>query len=154
KVVESRRTGKEKKYHLPDTCPVCGAKIVRIPGEAVARCENVSCPAQVKESIRHFASKGAMDIDGLGEKLIDQLVDKGLVKSYADLYFLTLDQLKNLERMGEKSASNLLASIDRSRNISLDRFLYALGIRHVGEHIARVLANHFGSLDKIQKATK
>ncbi len=154
KVVTSRRTGKEKKYKLPDTCPVCGARVVRLPGEAVARCENVSCPAQVKESIRHFASKGAMDIDGLGEKLIDQLVEKGLIKSYADLYFLTLDQLKNLERMGEKSAQNLLEAIDKSRNVPLDRFLYALGIRHVGEHIARVLANHFGSLDKIKNASE
>ncbi len=154
KVVTSRRTGKEKKYKLPDTCPVCGARVVRLPGEAVARCENVSCPAQVKESIRHFASKGAMDIDGLGEKLIDQLVEKGLIKSYTDLYFLTLDQLKNLERMGEKSAQNLLEAIDKSRNVPLDRFLYALGIRHVGEHIARVLANHFGSLDKIKNASE
>ncbi len=154
KVVTSRRTGQEKKYTLPSTCPVCGAKVVRLPGEAVARCENVSCPAQVKESIRHFASKGAMDIDGLGEKLIDQLVEKGLIKSYADLYFLTFDQLKNLERMGEKSAQNLLEAIDKSRNVPLDRFLYALGIRHVGEHIARVLANHFRSLDKIKNASE
>ena len=154
KVVESRRTGKEKKYTLPDTCPVCGANVVRLPGEAVARCENVSCPAQLKESIRHFASKGAMDIDGLGEKLIDQLVEKGLVQSYADLYYLTFEQLKNLERMGEKSAQNLLDAIEKSKRVSLDRFLYALGIRHVGEHIARVLANHFGSLEKIKAATE
>ena len=154
KVVESRRTGKEKKYTLPDTCPVCGANVVRLPGEAVARCENVSCPAQLKESIRHFASKGAMDIDGLGEKLIDQLVEKGLVQSYADLYYLTFEQLKDLERMGEKSAQNLLDAIEKSKRVSLDRFLYALGIRHVGEHIARVLANHFGSLEKIKAATE
>lgn len=154
KVIESKRTGNEKKYTLPATCPVCGARVIRLPDEAVARCENVACPAQVKEMIRHFASKGAMDIDGLGEKLIDQLVDKGLIESYADLYYLTKEQLAGLERMAEKSATNLMESIDRSRRVPLHRFIYALGIRHVGEHVARLLAEHFGTLDALRAASE
>lgn len=154
KVITSKRTGKEQKYTLPDTCPVCDAPVVRIEDEAVARCENVACPAQVKEVIRHFASKGAMDIEGLGEKLVDQLVEKELIASYADLYFLKLEQIADLERMAEKSAQNLLEGIDKSRDIALNRLIYALGIRHVGEHVARVLANHFGTLDKLSTASE
>ena len=154
KVIISRRSGKEQKYTLPDTCPVCEAPVVRIEGEAVARCENVACPAQVKEMIRHFASKGAMDIEGLGEKLVEQLVEKELIASYADLYFLKLEQIADLERMAEKSAANLLEGIDKSRDIPLNRLIYALGIRHVGEHVARVLANHFGTLDKLSTASE
>ena len=154
KVITSKRTGKEQKYTLPDTCPVCEAPVVRIEGEAVARCENVACPAQVKEMIRHFASKGAMDIEGLGEKLVEQLVEKELIASYADLYFLKLEQIADLERMAEKSAANLLEGIDKSRDIPLNRLIYALGIRHVGEHVARVLANHFGTLDKLSTASE
>lgn len=154
KVITSKRTGKEQKYTLPDTCPVCEAPVVRIEGEAVARCENVACPAQVKEMIRHFASKGAMDIEGLGEKLVEQLVEKELIASYADLYFLKLEQIADLERMAEKSAANLLEGIDKSRDIPLNRLIYALGIRHVGEHVARVLANHFGTLDKLSAASE
>ena len=154
KVITSKRTGKEQKYTLPDTCPVCDAPVVRIEDEAVARCEDVACPAQVKEMIRHFASKGAMDIEGLGEKLVDQLVEKELIASYADLYFLKLEQIADLERMAEKSAQNLLEGIDKSRDIALNRLIYALGIRHVGEHVARVLANHFGTLDKLSTASE
>ncbi len=152
KVIESKRTGKEKKFKFPKTCPVCGGQVVRLAGEVAHRCENINCPAQLKEGIRHFASKLAMNIDGLGEKLIDQLVDKGLVKSYADLYFLQPQQLAGLERMAEKSAQNIIAAIDRSREVTLERFLYALGIRHVGEHMARVLAKEFGSLEALLAA--
>lgn len=154
KVVESKRTGEEQRFKMPDKCPVCGSKVVRLQDEAVHRCPNISCPAQLKESIRHFASKGAMDIEGLGDKLVDQLVEKGLVKNVADLYLLTHEQLAGLERMGEKSAQNLLAAIERSKEVELARFLYALGIRHVGEHVSRLLAQAFGSLDRLKKATR
>jgi DNA ligase (NAD+) len=152
KVITSKRTGKPKRYKLPKKCPVCGAGVVRLEGEAAHRCENINCPAQVKESIRHFASKLAMNIDGLGEKLIEQFVDNGLIKSYADLYFLKKEQLLELERMADKSAQNIIDAIDKSRKVDFARFLYALGIRHVGEHMARLLARKFGSLDKLIKA--
>jgi DNA ligase (NAD+) len=152
KVIESKRTGKEKKFRFPKKCPVCGEPVVRLEGEVAHRCQNISCPAQLKEGIRHFASKLAMNIDGLGEKLIDQMVDKELVKSYADLYFLKKEKLVELERMAEKSAQNIIDAIDKSREVTLDRFIYALGIRHVGEHMSRVLAKQFGSLENLQKA--
>ncbi|NIR49283.1 NAD-dependent DNA ligase LigA [candidate division KSB1 bacterium] len=153
KVIESRRTGDEKKYHLPDTCPVCGSRVVRIEGEAVHRCQNLSCPAQLKEGIRHFASKGAMDIEGFGERLVDQLVEKGLVKNIADIYSLTKDQFVGLERMAEKSAQNIIDAIEASKKVDLARFLYALGVRFVGEHVSRVLAREFGTLENLKKAS-
>ena len=153
KVIESKRTGSEKLYQLPDTCPSCGKPVVRLPGEVAHRCQNLSCPAQVKERIWHFASKRAMDIDGLGGKLVDQLVDKGLVKNVADLYFLTLKQLADLERMAEKSAKNIIDAIEAGKERSLDRIVYSLGIRFVGEHVARVLVNAMGSLELLMKAT-
>jgi DNA ligase (NAD+) len=152
KVIESKRTGKEKKFKFPKKCPVCGEPVVRLEGEVAHRCQNINCPAQLKEGIRHFASKLAMNIDGLGEKLIEQLVDKGLVKSFADLYFLNKDKLAELERMAEKSAQNIVDAIDKSREVAFDRFIYALGMRHVGEHMARVLAKEFGSLQNLIKA--
>ncbi len=152
-VVKSKRTGKERPYHLPDRCPVCGAKVERLEGEVAHRCTNASCPAQLKERIKHFASKRAMDIDGLGEKLIDQLVDKGLVKDVADLYYLRKEDLLKLERMADKSAQNILDAIEASKDRSPDRVLYALGIRYVGEHMARVLMNHFGSFEALRRAT-
>jgi DNA ligase (NAD+) len=152
-VVTSRRTGEEKPYRLPDRCPVCGAKVVRLEGEVAHRCTNASCPAQLKERIKHFASKRAMDIDGLGEKLIDQLVDKGLVKDVADLYYLKKEDLVKLERMGEKSAQNIIDAIEASKERPPDRILFALGIRHVGEHMARVLMNHFGSFEALKRAS-
>jgi DNA ligase (NAD+) len=134
-------------------CPVCGSRVVRLPGEAVARCTGgLYCPAQRKQSLLHFASRRAMDIDGLGEKLVDQLVDQGLVKTPVDLYRLDVPTLARLERMGEKSAQKLIAAIDRSRHTTLARFIYALGIRNVGEATARDLAHHFGSLDALMNA--
>jgi DNA ligase (NAD+) len=153
-VIPSKRTGAEKKYVLPGTCPVCGSTAVRLEGEVVQRCINASCQAQVKERIYHFASKSTMDIDGLGEKLVDQLVEAGLVHDVCDLYDLRKDQLVALERLAEKSADNLLRAIDASRKRRLDRVLYALGIRFVGEHVARVLVGAFGSIEALQQASK
>ena len=151
-VVTSKRDAGVRRFVFPDRCPVCGSPVVRLPGEAYHRCMGISCPAQLKAKIRHFASKRAMDIDGLGQKLVEQLVDKGLVKNFADLYHLTLDILANLERMGEKSARNLLEEIEKSKQTTLPRFLYALGIPLVGEHLAQVLAEHFGDLEALMAA--
>jgi DNA ligase (NAD+) len=151
KVITSKRPPGTKRYRLPSRCPVCGAEVERIEGEAVSRCVGLSCPAQLKERICHFASRRAMDIDGLGVKLVDQLVDRGKVRSVADLYYLTKGDLLSLERMAEKSASNILEAIDGSRDTTLERLIFALGIRHVGEHVAKVLASEFGSLDKLEK---
>jgi len=154
KVITERRTGNEKRYSIPANCPVCGTPVVREADEAKHRCPNINCPAQIKASIEHFASKRAMNIEGLGEKLIEQLVDSGLIKNVADIYFLRKEQLLSLERMGEKSAQNLLDAIAASQNISLARFIYALGIRNVGEHIAKVLAKAFGSLERLSQASE
>jgi DNA ligase (NAD+) len=140
-------------FRMPTRCPVCGSGIVRLPDEAVARCTGgLFCPAQRKQALRHFASRRALDIDGLGEKIVDQLVDGELVHTPADLYRLTLEDLAGLERMGEKSAQNLLAALARSKRTALARFIYALGIRNVGEATARDLASHFGALDPILDA--
>ena len=150
--IPERRTGEEAEFRMPERCPVCGGPVVRLPGEVVHRCENLSCPARIKESIRHFASRRAADIEGLGEKLVDQLVDKGLVRRISDLYHLTKEQLASLERMGDKSAQNLLDQLQRSKGMSLARFIYALGIRYVGEHVAEVLAEHFDSIEALANA--
>jgi len=154
KVVESRRTGSERKFEMPARCPVCGAEVVRPEGEAVHRCTNISCPAQLKESIRHFASRRAMDIEGLGDKLVTQLVDRGLVRDLADIYYLSKEKLASLERMAEKSAQNIIDALQASKERELPRVIYALGIRHVGEHTARVLADHFGSIEGLAVATE
>ena len=153
KAITAKRTGAERVFHMPARCPVCGSEVLRLQGEAVSRCVNANCPAQVKERIKHFASKGAFDIDGLGDKLVSQLVDKGLLKSYADLFSLDKETVAGLERMAEKSAQNLMDAIQRSKQISLGRFFYALGIRHVGEHIAHVLARRFKTLRALMSAT-
>ena len=137
------------------TCPECGSHVVRLEGEAVARCTGgLYCPAQRKQALLHFASRRAMDIEGLGDKLVDQLVDRGLVHTPADVYGLNLDTLAGLERMAEKSASNLLAAIDASKHTTLARFVFSLGIRNVGEATAKDLAQHFGSLDKLIAASE
>jgi len=151
KVVKRAPDGRE--FHIPKKCPVCGGEVFRAEGEVAYRCVNVACPAQLKESLRHFAGRRAMDIDGLGDALVDQLVGRGLVHDVADLYSLTQDQLEDLERMGPKSASNLLAQIERSKRAELARVIYAIGIRFVGERTAQLLADHFGSLDKLMHAT-
>jgi len=147
-VVLAKRPKNTRRLRLPNTCPVCGSKVLRLEGEAVARCSGgLYCAAQRKELIRHFASRRALDIEGLGEKLVDQLVDAGLVHTPADIFRLTAAQLADLERMGDKSAKNLVHAIDHARRTSLARFLYALGIREVGETTAGVLAQHFGNLE-------
>ncbi|MBM4039449.1 MAG: NAD-dependent DNA ligase LigA [Planctomycetes bacterium] len=151
-VVTEKRTGREKKFTMPSACPVCGAKAERPEGEVVARCINFACPAQVKGRVEHFACRGAMDVEGLGTKLVDQLVEKGLVRSPADLYFLTHEQLAGLERMAEKSAQNLLDALEASKSRPLARCIFALGIRHVGEHVADVLAQEFGSIEALVEA--
>ncbi|MBW2099877.1 MAG: NAD-dependent DNA ligase LigA [Deltaproteobacteria bacterium] len=153
KVVESKRTGRETLFNMPKTCPVCGADTFRVKGEAATRCINITCPAQVKERIKHFASKGAFDIEGMGDKLINQLVDKGLLSSYGDIFNLSEDTLQALERMGTKSAENIINAIQKSKRISFKRFLYALGIRHVGEHVAGIIASRFKNIDGLADAT-
>ena len=144
-VIKSKRTGKETPFRMPSQCPVCGSAVVR--EEAIHRCIGLDCAAQLKGRIRHFACKRAMDIDGLGVKLIDQLVDAGLIKDVADLYTLTKEQLIELERMADKSAQNIVDAIEDSKEKPLSKFLFALGIRHVGEHISEVLAQSFPRLD-------
>ena len=151
-VITENRTGHERKYRLPAKCPACGEPAVKPEGEAATRCTNVSCPAQVKESIKHWGSKHAADIDGLGEKVVDQLVEKGLVSAVSDLYDLNEDQVAALDRMAEKSAANLIQAIEKSRGASLPRVIYGLGIRHVGEALAGALAREFGSLESLGKA--
>jgi len=152
-VVTDRRPKNARKVKLPERCPVCDSAVERPEGEAVARCSGgLICAAQRKESLRHFASRRAMDIDGLGEKIIEQLVEAGKVESPDDLYRLTTEELAELERMGEKSAENLVAALEKSRNTTLDRFLYALGIREVGEATAANLAQYFGDLEALMAA--
>ncbi len=138
---------------LPERCPVCEARTVRLEGESVTRCANVDCPAQLKNNLRHLASRGALDVDGLGEKLVDQMVEAGLVERLSDVFALRVEDLANLPRMGEKSAANLIAAIERARTTTLTRFLIALGIRHVGETVAERLASHFESMDRLLEAT-
>ncbi len=152
-VIKEKRTGEEKKFHIPKRCPVCNADVVR--EGAFYRCTGgLSCLAQLKRSITHFASKGAMDIDGLGEKTVDLFVESGLVKKVSDLYALRKEDVLKLPRFAEKSVDNLLQSLEESKNRSLTRFIYALGIPNAGEHVARLLAKKFGSLENLMNATK
>lgn len=152
-VVTERRPGNVRAFRMPDKCPVCHSRVERLEGEAVTRCTaGLFCPAQRKQALLHFAGRRAMDIEGLGEKLVDQLVDQGLVKTLADIYRLDPATLSNLERMAEKSAANLLEGIDKSKKTTLARFVFALGIRNVGEATARDLAGHFGKLDALMRA--
>jgi len=153
-VLKVVKEGKNRRpFVMPKECPVCGTKIHKAEGEVAYRCVNAACPAKLKESLLHFAGRHAMNIDGLGAKIVDQVVDKGLVKDFADLYSLKLEQLAGLERMAEKSAQNLLDEIEASKSNSLARLIYALGIPFVGERTAQLLAEHFGSLDKLASAT-
>lgn len=153
KVVAEKRPANAKTVELPKQCPVCESDVIQIEGEVVARCSGgLFCPAQRKEAIRHYASRKALDIEGLGDKWIDILVDQGMVKTVADIYHLTVKDLNRLERMGDKSASNLVAAIDAARQPVLWRFLYAMGIREVGEATAKSLASHFGTLEAVAEA--
>jgi DNA ligase (NAD+) len=153
KVVRERRPHGTKPWHLPKRCPVCGADVVRLPGEAVTRCPNLDCPAQLKNNLLHLAGRRALDVDGLGEKLVSQLVDGGRVRRLSDLFDLDAATLAGLERMGDKSAANLAAALERAKRTTLPRFLLALGIPNVGETVAEVLARHFGDLDALIEAS-
>jgi DNA ligase (NAD+) len=153
KVIESKRNGTEKVFRMPRKCPVCGGEISKPEGEVVSRCIAADCPAQLMGRLLHFASRRAMRIEGLGESLVDQLVASGKVHDAGDLYSLTLSDVTSLERMAEKSASNLLAQIEASKQKDLSNLIYALGLRHVGDRTATTLARHFGSLDALSKAT-
>lgn len=157
-VVESisareKKSGRGERFRMPTRCPVCSSPVERVPGEAAHRCTSRGCVGRRKEALRHFASKDAMDIEGMGEKILSMLVDEGLVTEPADLYGLDPKTLAGMERLGEKSAGNLVRAIEGSRTPTLSRFLYALGIPHVGEHLSEVLARHFGSLDRVRDAT-
>jgi DNA ligase (NAD+) len=154
KVVEDKDHPRgDRSFEMPEHCPVCGGNVVRTPGEADHRCVNANCPAKLQGAILHFASRHVMDINGLGEALVNQLNERGLVKNVADLYKLTKDDLLQLERMGEKSAENVLAEIEASKKLPLERVIYGLGIRFVGERTAQFLAEHFGSLDAVMNAS-
>ncbi len=150
----SKRTGKEQRFRMHDTCPECGAAVIREQGEAAYRCTGIDCPAQLLRSIIHFSSRDAMNIEGLGPAVIEMLLGNGLIKGVADLYYLRdkSEELERLERMGEKSAANLLNSIDRSRSNDIDRLIFGLGIRHIGHRAARLLADRFVEMDELMKA--
>ncbi len=152
--IHHRRTGREVAYRLPSRCPVCGTAVVKRQGEKVTECPNRLCPGRIKETFKHFASKAAMNIYGLGDKIITQLLQKGLVRDVADIYALSFDALRSLDKIETKAANNLLAAIERSKQVTLAKFIYALGIRHVGEHVAHILAEHFGSLERLRQASR
>jgi DNA ligase (NAD+) len=155
KVVRVVKEGEHRRaFRMPQNCPICGTEVVRAEGEAASRCINTNCPARLKESVLHFAARGVMDIDGMGDALVDQLVDKKLVKNVADIYGLALEQLTDLERMGKKSAEKLLKNIDESRKAPLPRIINGLGIPFVGERTAQFLSDEFGDLDKIAAASE
>ncbi|MCY8932288.1 NAD-dependent DNA ligase LigA [Bacillus atrophaeus] len=153
-VLTEQRTGQEKEFNMPTTCPECGSELVRIEGEVALRCINPECPAQIREGLIHFVSRNAMNIDGLGERVITQLFQEKLVRNVADLYKLTKERVIQLERMGEKSTDNLISSIQKSKEKSLERLLFGLGIRFIGSKAAKTLAMHFESLDHLKKANK
>jgi DNA ligase (NAD+) len=151
-VISDKRTGKEKKFTMPARCPVCDSPVIREEGVAAYRCIGLSCPAKLRESVRHFASKYALDIDGLGDKLVAQLIAQGLVHNVADLYSLTKRQLVELERLADKSAQNIIDAIEGSKRTTLARFINGLGIPQVGEHMAAILADHFGNIAALSDA--
>lgn len=154
KVVVSKRSGKEKKFKMPIHCPVCGSRVIREEDEAIHRCIGIDCPAKIKEGIEHFVSRDAMDIEGLGKKWVEALLTHKMIHHFSDIYDLTKEKLLTLERQGEKSAQNLLESIERSKKKGLDKFIFALGIRHVGVNTAKLLAHHFESLENLMHATE
>jgi DNA ligase (NAD+) len=148
-VLEEKRTGDEQEFSMPTHCPECESELVRLEGEVALRCINPKCPAQIREGLIHFVSRNAMNIDGLGEKVISQLFKEQLIEDVADLYKLERDQLLQLERMGEKSVDNLLRAIESSKKNSLEKLLFGLGIRHVGAKAAKTLAQEFGAMDAL-----
>lgn len=152
KVIKEKRTGKEREFMMPAQCPVCGAKVFRLEGEVASRCNSLTCSAQIKERIKHFASRDAMDIEGLGSAITDQLVEKSLIKDISDLYFLKREDLLSMERFAAKSVDNLLAAIEKSKKRSLANLIYGLGIRYVGVHTSEVITRYYSSLNKFKKA--
>jgi DNA ligase (NAD+) len=155
RVVEDKQHPRgHKLFHMPEKCPVCGTKVVRSEGEVDYRCVNANCPAKLRETILHFASRGVMNIEGMGDALVNQLTERGLVKNVADIYKLTKDNLLSLERMGDKSAQNVLDEVEASKKLPLERVIYGLGIRMVGERTAQFLAEHFGSMDALTDASE
>jgi DNA ligase (NAD+) len=154
KPIASKRSGKEREFSMPEHCPACGSQVVRAEGEAAYRCPNVACPAQVLERIIHFASKGGVNIDGLGPKVIEQLLNQHLVDNFSDLYYLDKEQVAGLERMADKSAEKLIGAIEKSKEADLQHFIAALGIPNVGEHAAGLLAQNFGTVEKVMEADK
>ncbi len=154
KTVEPSARGSEKPFRIPDICPVCGSRVVRLEGESAYRCINLDCPAQIRENITHFVSRDGMNIDGLGEKLISQMYERGIISDPADLYYLTENDLTGLERMGNVSARNLLSSLEKSKDPPLEKFIFSLGIRHTGEYISKILARRFATLDNIMNASE
>src|SRR5207302_833201 len=142
-----------REFEMPETCPVCGTKVVRTAGEVDYRCVNANCPAKLRETILHFASRGVINIDGMGEALVNQLTERGLVKDVADIYKLSKKDLLSLERFADKSAQNILDEIERSKKLPLERVIYGLGMRFVGERTAQFLAEHFGSMDALEQAS-
>jgi len=153
-VVKEKRAPGSRPFSMPKHCPICGAAAFRPEGEAVSRCPNSACPAQIKERLIHYGSRAAMDIDGLGEKIVDQLVDSSLVRDFADLYHLKVAVLSRLERLAEKSATNLVEAIQSSKERGLSRLLFGLGIRYVGDHVAEILAAHYESLESLSRASQ
>jgi DNA ligase (NAD+) len=155
KVIEDKDHPRgHKSFHMPETCPVCGTKVVRTEGEVDYRCVNANCPAKLRETILHFASRGVMNIDGMGEALVNQLMERGLVRDIADIYRLTKKDLLSLERFADKSAQNILDEIENSKKLPLERVIYGLGIRFVGERTAQFLAEHFGSMEALENASQ
>jgi DNA ligase (NAD+) len=152
--IVSRRTGKEKIFHMPKRCPVCGAEVIKPEGEAMHRCTNAACPAQALERIKHFVGRVTMDIEGIGDRMSQALFDAGLVKDVGDIYSITRDQLLKLEKIADKSAANILNSIERSKDRPLPRVIFALGIPNIGDQTAELLAEHFSSIDELSRASK
>jgi DNA ligase (NAD+) len=153
--IVSRRTGKEKIFHMPKRCPVCDAEVIKPEGEAMHRCTNAACPAQALERIKHFVGRGTMDIEGIGERMSQVLFDAGLIKDVGDLYSLKekREQLLDMEKLGEKSVDNILNSIEKSKDRPLPRVIFALGIPNIGSETAELLAEHYASLDELSRAT-
>jgi DNA ligase (NAD+) len=152
--IVSRRTGKEKIFHMPRRCPVCDAEVIKPEGEAMHRCTNAACPAQALERIKHFVGRGTMDIEGIGERMSQALFDAGLIKDVGDLYSITRDQLLGLEKIADKSAANILSSIEKSKDRPLPRVIFALGILNIGDQTAELLAEHFTSIDELARASQ
>ncbi|MBE0477984.1 NAD-dependent DNA ligase LigA [Candidatus Aerophobetes bacterium] len=154
KVIKEKRSGKEKKFEFPSLCPICQTKVSQPLGEVVARCSNISCPARLKQSIKHFVSRQALDVEGLGDKIVETLVDKAMVKSIPDLYRLKKEDFLKLEGFAEKSSENMINAIEKSKKTTLERLLYGLGIRHVGQHLVKVLTENFPDIESLSKASE